>query len=56
MTHLSKNAAAAKDFLAKKFEETWSHYDVNDDGVMDAMWASPFMRSLCKKEKDIDLQ
>jgi hypothetical protein len=42
-------------FLRKKFNEAWENYDVNDEGVMDAMWASPFMRFLCKSEKDIDL-
>ena len=44
-----------KKFMDKKFEETWEHYDVNDEGTMDALWASPFMRALCKSEKDIDL-
>ena len=55
-THLNKKGKDNKAFLDKKFNETWEHYDVNNDGVMDAMWASPFMRSLCKSEKDIDLQ
>ena len=43
-------------FMKKHFNESWEHYDVNDEGVLDAMWASPFMRYLCKSEKDIDLQ
>jgi len=43
-------------FLKNRFEETWNHYDVNNEGVMEANWASPFMRALCKSEKDIDLQ
>ena len=55
MTHLNKTKAQADEFMKFKFEDTWNHYDVNDDGVLDAMWASPFMRALCKSEKDIDL-
>ena len=42
-------------FLRKKFNEAQENYDVNDEGVMDAMWASPFMRFLCKSEEDTDL-
>ena len=55
-THLGFKGSKLKDFMNRKFEETWKHYDVNDEGTMDALWASPFMRALCKSEKDIDLQ
>ena len=55
-THLGYQGEQLKAFMKKKFEETWEHYDVNDEGTMDAMWASPFMRALCKSVKDIDLQ
>jgi hypothetical protein len=54
-THLGMKGVEKANFLKKKFNEAWEHYDVNDEGVMDAMWASPFMRFLCKSEKDIDL-
>ena len=55
-THLGFRGDQLKAFLKKKFDETWDHYDVNDEGTIDALWASPFMRALCKSEKDIDLQ
>ena len=55
-THLGFTGKKLQDFMDKKFDETWNHYDVNDEGTMDALWASPFMRALCKSEKDIDLQ
>ena len=55
-THLGYKGKELKDFMTRKFDETWKHYDVNDEGTMEAMWASPFMRALCKSVKDIDLQ
>jgi len=55
-THLGYKGKELKSFMDKKFDDTWSHYDVNDEGTMEAMWASPFMRALCKSVKDIDLQ
>ena len=54
-THLGYTGDQLKAFLKKKFEETWEHYDVNDEGTIDANWASPFMRAMCKSVKDIDL-
>ena len=55
-THLGKNKTQAEEYLKKKFEETWEHYDVNNEGVMDANWVSTFMRALCKSENQhIDL-
>ena len=54
-THLGLKGDKNKDFLKERFEDTWNHYDVNKEGTMDAMWASPFMRALCKPIKDIDL-
>ena len=55
-THLGLKGDKNKDFLKERFEDTWTHYDVNKEGTMDAMWASPFMRALCKPIKEIDLQ
>ena len=55
-THLKFKGPKLEEFMKKKFEDTWTHYDVNDEGTMDAVWASPFMRALCKSEADIDLQ
>ena len=55
-THLGKKGEEIDNFLKYRFDETWDHYDVNSEGIMEANWASPFMRSLCKKEKNIDLQ
>lgn len=54
-THLHLKAGAIEDFLKERFEDTWNHYDVNKEGTLDAMWASPFMRALCKPIKEIDL-
>ena len=54
-THLGMKGVEKDNFMKKHFSESWEHYDVNDEGVLDAMWASPFMRFLCKSEKDIDL-
>ena len=54
-SHLGMKGDDAKLFLKKKFEETWEHYDVNNEGTIDAQWASPLMRSMCKSVKDIDL-
>ena len=55
-THLGYRGDQLREFMKKKFEETWEHYDVNSEGTIDAVWASPFMRALCKSVKDIDLQ
>ena len=55
-THLGKKGKEIDEYLKKKFSETWEHYDVNSEGILEANWASPFMRTLCKPEKNIDLQ
>ena len=55
-THLGLTGAKGEEWLDKHFDDMWHHYDVNNEGVMDALWASPFMRALCKPVKDIDLQ
>ena len=55
-THLGYRGDQLNAFMKKKFGETWEHYDVNEEGTLDALWASTFMRALCKSEKDIDLQ
>jgi len=55
-SHLGFKGVEKASFLKKHFNEVWDHYDVNEEGVLDAYWASPFMRYLCKSEKDIDLQ
>ena len=34
--HLEMKGDQAKLFLKKKFNETWEHYDVNDEGNIDA--------------------
>ena len=54
-SHLGFRGVEKAAFLKKHFNETWEHYDVNDEGTIDAYWANPFMRALCKSEKDIDL-
>lgn len=55
-THLGKSGKDLDEYLKKKFQPTWEHYDVNGEGTLEANWASPFMRTLCKPEKYIDLQ
>jgi len=53
---LSKKGKELDEYLKGKFATTWDHYDVNNEGILEANWASPFMRTLCKPEKAIDLQ
>jgi hypothetical protein len=55
-THLGKKGKDLDEYIKKKFPETWEHYDVNSEGILEVNWASPFMRTLCKPEKFIDLQ
>lgn len=55
-THLGKKGKELDEYLKNKFQVTWDHYDVNNEGILEANWASPFMRTLCKPEKFIDLQ
>ena len=55
-THLAKKGKELDEYLKGKFATTWDHYDVNNEGILEANWASPFMRTLCKPEKAIDLQ
>ena len=54
-THLGLKGAEKETFMTKNFDQIWDHYDVNNEGVMDAMWVSTLMRALCKPVKDIDL-
>ena len=55
-THLGLSGAKRDEWLGQHFDDMWTHYDVNNEGVMDALWVSTFMRALCKPVKDIDLQ
>ena len=55
-THLGYVGDQNDKFISKYFDDTWHHYDVNDEGTMDALWVSTVMRALCKPVKDIDLQ
>ena len=45
-----------EEYLHNNFDETWDHYDEAKSGVLDALEANSFMRQLCRKEKEIDLQ
>lgn len=54
--HLGYEGDKQKKYLDRHFDDTWHHYDVNDEGTMDALWVSTLMRALCKPVKDIDLQ
>ena len=55
-THLGYEAKKAKEFVEKNFQPAWEHYDVNEEGTIDALWVSTLMRFMCKPVKDIDLQ
>ena len=46
----------AKDYVEKNFGPAWEHYDVNEEGTIDALWLSTLMRFMTKPVKDIDLQ
>jgi len=55
-THLGYEPKKAKEFVEKSFGPAWEHYDVNEEGTIDALWVSTLMRFMCKPVKDIDLQ
>ena len=44
------------DYMKTNFAETWDYFDTTNSGVLDALEANSFMRQLCRKEKEIDLQ
>ena len=43
-------------FEGAKFEETWNHFDVNHDGLVEAERMPQFLRMLLGNALDIDLQ
>ena len=54
--HLAFKGPKKDDYMKQNFDETWDHYDESKSGVLDALEANSFMRQLCRKEKEIDLQ
>ena len=52
-THLPKTGAA---LLAEKFEDTWTHFDVNKDGLVEVERMPQFLRYLTGNALDISLQ
>ena len=55
-THLAHKGADLDAYMNKHWEESWEHFDVNNEGTIDALWTSSLMRYLCRPEKtNIDL-
>ena len=46
-THLGLKGDDAQNYLAKYFDETFSHMDVLNKGNLDAVEMNKFMRQLC---------
>ena len=51
-THLNIKGAEAEKYLAKYFEPTFEHFDVNHVGFLDVIEMNKFMRYLCKPVKE----
>ena len=55
-THFGMNAAESSAYLAQNFDSVWNYYDVNQEGRIDVVGSSTFMRRLTHKLGDLDLQ
>ena len=55
--HMKFSDAKTKAFLGvdDKFEETWNHFDVNHDGLLEVERSSQFFRYLLGNALDIDI-
>jgi len=51
-THMPKNADS---ILAEKFDDTWNHFDVNKDGIVEVERMPQFLRYLTGNALNIDL-
>ena len=56
-THMKKSEADAKKWLNDNtFADTWNHYDVNKDGLIEVERMPMFLRSVTGNALDIELQ
>ena len=49
-THKGLTGAAKQDYIAAYFDKAWSHYDVNQEGQIDASFAPMFVRFLLSNQ------
>jgi len=55
-THFQYNDEQAADYLKEKFEETWNHFDVNQDGLVEVERMPQFLRWVLGNSLTIGLQ
>ena len=55
-THFSKDAAKQSGLLLDRFDETWNHFDVNHDGIVEVGRMPQFLRYLLGNALAIGLQ
>lgn len=56
MSHWKYDEAKAKSYIKSKFGETWTHFDVNNDGLIEVERMPQFLRWFLGNSLDIDLQ
>ena len=54
--HKSEDRLKGDEDSENRFEETWNHFDVNKDGLVEAERMPQFMRMLLGNALAIDLQ
>ena len=54
--YLSGSDSAGDDTPVNRFEDTWNHFDVNHDGLVEVERMPQFMRMLLGNALAIDLQ
>jgi len=55
-THFSKEKSQQSKLLLDRFDETWNHFDVNHDGIVEVGRMPQFLRFLLGNALAIDLQ
>jgi hypothetical protein len=55
-THFQYNDEQSTEYLATKFPETWTHFDVNNDGLIEVERMPQFLRWLLGNSLSIGLQ
>merc|ERR1719263_136217 len=55
-THYSKDSSKQSELLSDRFDETWNHFDVNHDGIVEVGRMPQFLRYLIGNSLAIGLQ
>lgn len=55
-THMFKEDKKVQSFLSEKFSDTWNHFDVNKDGLVEVERMPQFLRFMLGNSLEINLQ